>query len=127
MSSQEIIVSESILQSTKKNLGIPVSCTDFDMDIIMHINSVLAILTQIGIGPSSGYQISGETETWSDYLSDYSKVAFVKTYIYAKVRLIFDPPTSGSTMDALKEIIRELECRLNYEENSPEGGTNQNG
>lgn len=118
---------ESILQSIKKKLGLSADCTDFDLDIIMDINSVLAVLTQIGIGPASGYQIESAEDTWSDYLDDYSKVAFVKTYIYAKVRLLFDPPTNGTTMDALKEVIREFECRLNYESDNVNKEENQNG
>lgn len=106
---------DSILSSTKKRLGIPTDCNDFDDDVIMDINSVLSILTQIGIGPQNGYSITGASETWSDYIEDLSKIEFVKTYVYLKVKLMFDPPTSSMVMEAAKENIKELESRLSYE------------
>lgn len=106
---------DSILTSIKKLLGIDEEYTHFDADIIMHINSVLFILNQIGVGPSEGFVITGEDETWEDFMPEAKmlKVQSVKTYIYAKVRLIFDPPTSSTAMQALKDLIAELEWRLN--------------
>lgn len=105
----------SILTSIKKLLGIDEEYNHFDADIIMHINSVLFILTQIGVGPSEGFVITGEDETWEDFMPEGAlvKVQSVKTYIYLKVRLIFDPPTSSTAMTAMKDLIAELEWRLN--------------
>lgn len=104
---------ESILTSVKKMLGIPDEYTHFDMDIIMHINSVFSILNQLGVGPSDGFSIKDKTTKWSDYISNSLKLESVKSYVYLKVRLIFDPPASSSAMEAMKQLISELEWRLN--------------
>lgn len=107
--------SESILISVKKLLGIN-NMDDFDQDIIIHINSSISILRQLGIGPAKGFMITGKGETYRDYLGeDSQELSMVKQYLYCKVRKIFDPPTSGSVMSALDEQIKELEFRLNFQ------------
>lgn len=103
---------DSILDSIKKLLGIDESYDVFDVDIMIHINSALMSLTQIGVGPESGFFITSSEETWSDFIGSNINVEAVKTYIYLKVRLVFDPP-AGSLLDSIKEQIRELEWRLN--------------
>ena len=105
----------SILTSIKKLLGITSEDTSFDDDIIMNINSTFMILRQLGVGPVEGFSISDNTTTWTDYLEDISKLELVKTYIYKKVRLMFDPPQSGIAVEALKNEIAEYEWRLNVE------------
>ena len=104
---------ESILNSIKKPLNISDTDTAFDRDLIMHINTVFMILNQIGIGPINCFSISDASTTWDSFSSDMSTIQAVKTYIYLKVRLIFDPPTSSSVMDAVNRNISELEWRLN--------------
>lgn len=104
---------DSILTSIKKLLGISEDYTNFDTDIIIHINSVFSILTQLGAGPSEGFSISDANGVWSDFINDSTKIELVKTYIYLKVRLIFDPPQSSSVIDAMNRTISELEWRLN--------------
>lgn len=107
-------MSESILTSTKKILGVGASDTSFDLDIMTHINTTFAILNDLGVGPPEGFVITGVSEEWSDYLGDadlYWQAA--RTYVYMKVRLAFDPPTTGFHVDALKAQIQELEWRLN--------------
>lgn len=104
---------DSILTSIKKLLGIAEDYTNFDTDIIIHINSVFSILTQLGVGPSEGFSISDKRDTWYDFIGDSTKIELVKTYIYLKVRLIFDPPQSSSVIDAINRTINELEWRLN--------------
>ncbi len=104
----------SILLSTKKMLGIPAEHTQFDPDIIMHINSVFNILQQLGVGPEEGFSIEDDTAVWTDFINDTNLNA-VKTYMYAKVRIIFDPPTSGIVLGALQETIKEFEWRLNVQ------------
>ena len=106
---------DSILTSVKKMLGIAEEYTHFDEDLIMHINSVFSVLTQIGVGPSEGFSISDSYATWNDFMEDNPKLASVKTYVYMKVRLIFDPPISSSVMEAMKNSISEFEWRLNVE------------
>ena len=103
---------ESILTSIKKLLG-PGADTYFDTDIIMHINTVLMILTQLGVGPEEGFYIEDDSSFWDDFVKDLSKLEAIKTYVYMKVRLMFDPPTSSSAMEATNRIIDELEWRLN--------------
>lgn len=105
---------DSILTSIKKLLGIAEDYTQFDADIIMHINSVFMTLRQLGVGPSNGFYIENETAEWTDYVSDMSKIQAVKTYVYLKVRLLFDPGSIGSaTLAAYERQIQELEWRLN--------------
>jgi hypothetical protein len=110
---------QSILDSVKKVLQIPASLDVFDIDIIMHINSVFATLSQLGIGPVNGFFIEDKTKLWSDYLGDGPtadlRLNAVKTYMCLKVRMIFDPPTTSFTQTAYKEQIAELEWRINVQ------------
>ena len=103
---------DSILISIKKLLGITADYTHFDADLIMHINSVFSILTQIGVGPSSGFSIHDEYSVWSDFLEEDPRLEMVKTYMNLKVRLMFDPPDRSVIADAIKRQIDELEFRL---------------
>lgn len=104
---------ESILNSTKKNLGIDASYTAFDPDIITHINSVFSTLNELGIGPAGGFMIEDDSAVWGDFLGNDMRVNSVKTYMYLRVRLIFDPPTTSYHIQAIQEQVRELEWRLN--------------
>lgn len=102
----------SILSDIKSLLGAG-NIDGFDNDILMHINSVLLVLRQLGIGPSAGITIDKDT-VWSDLLEGKDDMLqAVKSYIYLKVRLNFDPPTSGSVMQAMKDLIAEYEWRMN--------------
>lgn len=103
---------DSILLSIKKLLGIDAMCDHFDTDVIMHINSALFSLTQLGVGPPDGFMVTSNTETWSDLLMDSKKLESVKTYVYLKVKLVFDPPSSSSVIDAIDRQIKELEWRI---------------
>lgn len=107
---------DSILTSVKKLLGIDDSYTHFDVDIIMHINSVFMILNQMGVGPTTTFTISDKYAVWSDFISDTNpKIEMVKSYMYMKVRLLFDPPTSSAVMEAMNRSIAEFEWRLHNE------------
>lgn len=106
---------ESILTSIKKLLGIEEEYTHFDPDIIIGINSALSILTQIGVGPSTGFSISDKTSTWSNFISDLSKLELVKSYIHLKVRLLFDPPASSAVIEVINKQLAEFEWRLNIQ------------
>lgn len=103
---------DSILTSIKKLLGIGEEYEAFDNDLIIHINSVLATLTQIGVGPKEGFSIEDDSAVWSDFISDV-RLDSVKTYVYLKVKVVFDPPLNASVMEANKAMINELEWRLN--------------
>ena len=106
---------DSILTSTKKMLGIAEEYTHFDADIIMHINSVLMVLTQLGVGPADGFAIEDELATWNDFIPEATKprMEAVKSYVYLKVKLLFDPPLSSAAMESTSRLISELEWRLN--------------
>ena len=106
-------MSDSILTSIKKLLGITEEYTHFDADVLMHINMAFMVLYQLGVGPSTPFSIEDASATWSDFLGDSTDLAGVKTYIYQKVKLVFDPPQSSAAITALKESIAELEWRLN--------------
>lgn len=109
---------ESILTSIKQMLGISKSYNAFDTVIIMHINTVFNILNQINVGPSKGFRIEDDKAVWSDYINDDEYFDDVKTYIYLKVKLIFDPPLNSSVMETIKQLINELEWRLNIQAES---------
>lgn len=106
---------ESILTSIKKMLGITEEYTHFDDDLIMHINSVFMILTQLGVGPKEGFYIEDDLATWDEFLQDPVKLQGVKTYIYLKTKQVFDPPSSSIINECHKQMISELEWRLNSE------------
>lgn len=106
---------DSILITVKKLLGIVENCVDFDEILVTHINSVFAILHQIGVGPVNGFGIEGKDEKWSDYLpGDPYVLRNVKTYMYLKVKLMFDPPQNSALMESYNRQIAEMESRLNY-------------
>jgi hypothetical protein len=112
---------ESILTSIKKMLGIAEEYTHFDPDIIMHINSVFMTLTQLGVGPSEGFYIEDDMTEWVDFVPELNKLQAIKTYMYLKVRLLFDPSSLGSaTLAAYERQIQELEWRLNVAAESKE-------
>lgn len=109
-------MSDSILTSVKKALGLDPDYTPFDVDVVIHINSALSTLNQLGVGPPEGYSITDSSALWSDFLGVYeSRLEFVKTYVYLKVRLIFDPPTAGFVLTSIEKQILELEWRINVE------------
>lgn len=109
----------SILTSVKKALGIAEEYTNFDTDLIMHINSVFFILNQLGVGVD-GFSINDESANWEDFLDDESKMQLVKSYVYLKVRLLFDQPQSSAVMECIKTQIAEYEWRLNVNAESAE-------
>lgn len=107
---------ESILNTVKKSMGIMPEYEAFDNTIIMHINSVFMILSQLGIGPAKGFRIEDSSSEWSEFLSsDDENYESYKSYICMKVRLLFDPPSSSTHMQCIKDLISELEWRLNIE------------
>lgn len=120
-------LSESILNSIKKMLGPTGEYTHFDPDIIMHINSAFMILNQMGVGPDKAYSISDEMATWSDFMPDEKLFHSVKSYIYLKVKMVFDPPSSSSILQSMKEEIKELEWRLNVAAESKREEEESNG
>lgn len=112
---------ESILTSIKKLLGIQAEYTAFDQDLIIHINTAFAVLNQLNIGPSYGFVIEDESATWDEYITSCN-LTMVRSYIYMKVRLMFDPPTSSVLVESMNSMISELEWRLFLE--GDKGGEN---
>jgi hypothetical protein len=109
------MVTLSILTSIKKLLGIIEEDESFDTDIIMHINTTLFKLNQLGVGPSDGFSIEDKTVEWPDFIAARKDLEATKTYTYLNVRLLFDPPQMGYLVDAIKDQIKELEWRLNVQ------------
>ncbi len=103
---------ESILISIKKLLGIDSNYNDFDTDIIIHINTILNNLVQMGVGPKNGFSIKDDTTKWVDFIGDDPRLEQVKTYVYLKVRLLFDPPANSALIDSINQSAKELEWRL---------------
>lgn len=104
---------DSILISTKKILGVAEEYTAFDLDIITHINTAFSTLTQLGVGPRTGFMIEDETAVWSDFIVNDLQNNSVKSYVFLKVRQLFDPPTTSYLIAAVDQQIKELEWRLN--------------
>lgn len=106
-------MSTSILNSIKKVLNLPIDDTDFDQDVLMHVNSVFATLAQLGVGPPTGFMIEDATTTWDAFLGTDLLLNSVKSYMYLKVRLMFDPPQNPHIFTALEKNAQEFEWRLN--------------
>lgn len=109
-------MNDSILQSIKEMLigssEYIDSDTEFDAQLILYINTALSILNQIGIGDSSGFTVTGEDETWTEFLGNMSDIEMVKSYVGIHVRLSWDPPSSSYVLNSLKDQLKELEWRL---------------
>lgn len=104
---------ESILNTIKKLLGIDSEDINFDTDIIVLVNSSILSLSQMGIGPSNGYMVTSHEDSWVDYISDDTiNLEGVKTYLYLKTKLIFDPPTNSTVIEAFNKNLSELEWRM---------------
>lgn len=113
-------ITDSILLTVKKMLGIAEEYLAFDIDLIVNINSVFLTLNQLGVGPEVPYRIEGSEETWADFLQNQrEKLPGVETYVYLKTRLLFDPPTNSFLVDAIQKQCDEFEWRLNVQ---AEGG-----
>lgn len=110
--SKGLNIMESILTSIKKLLGIAEDYTHFDNDIIMHINSVFLILTQLGVGPPEGFVIQDATALWTDFVADDKNLEIIKSYTYLKVKIMFDPPLSSAVLDSTNQLIKEYEWRI---------------
>lgn len=109
----ETVSDESILDSIKKLLGINADVAVFDQEIMIHINSVFSELTQMGIGPEEGYMITSPSNVWSEFCKDdFPLLNNVKTYVYLKVRLLFDPPTTSPLIEAINQQIKEIGWRM---------------
>ena len=104
---------DSILSSVKAYLGIPETDNYFDDNLVIQINSIFSILRQLGCGPVEGYQITGFSNTWDEFLqNEPEKLQIVKTYLGMRVRQIFDPPTNGTLAQALDRQVQEMEWRI---------------
>lgn len=112
---------DSILTSTKKLLGITEEYEHFDPDIIIHINTVLSIFTQLGVGDERGFSIEDKTATWNDFAGSDPRLNLVKSFVALKVRLLFDPPQSSAVKDAIDRTLSELEFRISVEVDPKEG------
>lgn len=110
--SKGLNIMESILTSIKKLLGIAEDYTHFDNDIIMYINSVFLILTQLGVGPPEGFVIQDATALWTDFVADDKNLELIKSYTYLKVKIMFDPPLSSAVLDSTNQLIKEYEWRI---------------
>jgi hypothetical protein len=106
---------DSILDSVKKVLGLPSDHHEFDEDIIMHINSAFSTLHQLGVGPVQGFEITDNTGLWSTFLGGSLPQNNIRSYMYLSVRMLFDPPTTGYHVEAMKAKISELEWRINVQ------------
>lgn len=104
----------SILNDTKKILGLGEDYTPFDLDVIIHINTAFSVLEQLGIGPEDGISISDAGDDWDDLGLPNKWVNMIKTYLYLKVRMLFDPPTMSFMITAVQDQLKEYEWRLSH-------------
>lgn len=108
-------VEDSILNTTKKLLGFDADYTAFDTDIIIHINSTFTLLQQLGVGPETGFLIVDDKTTWSEFIGDETIINAVRSYMYLRVRLMFDPPATSYLIESIRKQATELEWRLNVQ------------
>lgn len=106
-------MADSILNDVKSTLGISSSDTSFDTEVILHTNSAISFLEQLGVGPTDGLAITNASTGWASLLGTDANLSLAKSYIYLRVRLLFDPPTTSYLIDAMNAQIRELESRIN--------------
>lgn len=106
---------DSILATVKQMLGLTPEYTAFDLDVITHINSVFTTLHQLGVGPEVGYIVTGLEEQWREFLEDDTNINAVKSYVFLRVRLLFDPPSTSFVLASMESQIKELEWRLNVQ------------
>lgn len=103
---------DNILDSIKSLLGIDAVDFSFDQEIIMHINSIFSTLNQLGVGPSDGFKITDDKTLWTAFTEERIDIEFIKSYIYLKVRLLFDPPQNSFLVKAIEDQTKELEWRI---------------
>lgn len=119
--SETVNLSESILLSVKKMLGLDKDYDVFDPELIIHINTVFGTLHQLGVGPEDQFRITGDSDLWSDFTTEGEQTDEVKSYVYLRVRLLFDPPSSSFVLSSFKEQLQELEWRLNVKADEIKG------
>lgn len=116
MDGDQVKVEDSILLSIKKLLGMdPIEFTQYDTDLIIHINTIIEFLNQLGVDIPEGFKINDKNALWSDYLNkpEYNDIKdSIKNYIYLRVRLVFDPSTNSSLLNSINDTIKELEWRI---------------
>ena len=108
------MATDSILRTVRTHCNVSVDDTSFDTELIEHTNTILSVLPQLGIGPDEGFAIENESDEWTDFLPVNSKIGLIRGYVGKRVRLLFDPPSNGQHLAALKEAISELESRITY-------------
>lgn len=108
----EIPMHESILKTIRKLIGPEEDYEHFDPELIIHINTAIGILGQLGVGPEEGFFISNDSSKWSDFLEDEALYEMVKTYIYLFVKKVFDPPSNSFIVDSYEKTLKELEWRI---------------
>ena len=105
-------MNQSVLNSTKKNLGVAPEYQAFDLDIITYINAALSTLEQLGVGPVGGFSIQDETAEWGDLLGGDPRLNNVPTYVFLRAKLLFDPPATSFHLTAIEKQIEQMEWRL---------------
>lgn len=120
-------MTESILLSVKQQLGICDDYNAYDDVIITGINSAFTVLDQLGVSLDPSFHVEGENETWEDYFQGRTDLQMVKSYIYLKVKLLFDPPNSGVLHQAMERQIQEFEWRLNVQVDPGRYGVEEGG
>lgn len=114
-----MILTDSILNDIKKLCNIGSDDRNFDQDIIIHINDALDTCRQLGIGPAEGFDVTDSSQTWGDFFGDTQVVPSIRGYVYARVKIVFDPPANSFVMDAFKNKIAEFEWRGNVDVETP--------
>lgn len=112
-------MTDSIFESVKKVLGLLGDDSSFDQDILLHINSVVSTLRQLGLSIPSDFYVRDDVQTWRDLLGEFRDLDLVKSYMTMKVRLMFDPPSSSFGLKSMEEMVKEYEWRINVLTDQP--------
>jgi hypothetical protein len=73
---------------------------------------VFSILNQLGIGEQD-FVIEDDSAVWSDFIGSTIGMNLIRSYVFLKVRLLFDPPSTSFAINAMEQQIKEYEWRLN--------------
>lgn len=111
----------SILDDVKQMLGLELFDSSFDSEILLHINSVFMILSQLGVGSSTGGRVVDRVQTWDEFFGAQADIEAIKSFTYLKVRLMFDPPTSSFVLESINKMASEFEWRLNVQVDRGDG------
>lgn len=107
-------MSSSIMDDVKHMLGLLPAETAFDSDVMIHVNTIFTTLHQLGVGSDEGFMIEDNSTQWDEFITD-DRLNGIKSYMFLRAKLLFDPPQVGFVIASMDRQIAELEWRIRLE------------